>query len=192
MGHDDRELWEVGGDVVNMRDRSRVLQLHSTSTGHADAGSGEPRVEQQRYAQLSAFLIQWIEPRVSREEGLVNRMQLEAPEPEIVNGAIQFIDCPTVFPRVHCREPNELLWVRVNELSYVVVGVRAVPCRGLSVYGKHDPKDVPFFVSNRQFLGDLRWIAEPEETPETFFDYHFRQSRLPWYMYVHIDCTHIE
>ena len=64
---------------------------------------------------------------------MVNWMQLEAPESQIADCTFQFVNCPTVFPRIDRGETNELLRMRVYQLGNVIVRVRTVSGRGLGI-----------------------------------------------------------
>ena len=190
MGHDDGEVGEVGGDVVEAGDGPGVLELEPHAAGLARARSGEPRVDQQGHAQRLAFFVERVETRVVGIEGLVDRVELQPPQPQLGDRALELFDGGRAFPRVHGREPDELFRVGAHDLGHIVVGVGGLAGGGLAVDGEDDAEDVPLAVPGGHVRRVLRGRPDPEELPQAVLYAHGREARLPGHVYVHVNCAH--
>ena len=103
MGHDDREVGKIGGDVVDAGDGRSVLELQPSPAGSPAPAAPKPLWNSTGNAERAARRVQRVEARVVGEEGLVYRMQLQALQTEIADRALQLVDGP-VLPRIDGRE----------------------------------------------------------------------------------------
>src|ERR1700733_7539398 len=77
MGHDNRHVWEIDGDVVEVH-RVRIFEPHVVAGAHPRADACLPGVEQRRLAALLDRFVKRVGKAIVREEPLHRRMKLEA------------------------------------------------------------------------------------------------------------------
>jgi hypothetical protein len=141
VGHDDREVREVGGDVVEEH-RVRVLQADPAAAPHPGADAGLTGVEDGRDAGLLDGRVERVEPHVVRVERLRRGVELEPLDPVLPHQPADRPEGDLVAPRVDAAERDEDVGVRGGELGDLFAGDRRAAGRALRVDGEDDAADV--------------------------------------------------
>src|SRR5262249_52717897 len=110
MRADDRQLRELGGDVIEV-DRPSVIKFDSHPARHSCSERVCSGVKEGRDAELGDFFVQRKEARVIWIKSLDARMKLRALHPELGDCAFHFINREPSLPGVDGGEAHELVRV---------------------------------------------------------------------------------
>ena len=99
MRRDDREVREVGGELVDRR-RMRVAQLRAHAAGHSGAHPGRADVDHHRHLERVDRLEQRVERAVVDREMAHDRVEVEAQHAEISDRVLGFANCIVALERI--------------------------------------------------------------------------------------------
>ena len=134
VGHDDGEVGEVGGHVVDARDGRAVLELEASASRHSEARGCEAGVDEHGHAEVHALPVEGVETLVVGLEGLVYGVELQPPQSELGHGPLQLLDCGFHLPGVHRGKSDEPAGVVFDDASHVVVGIGWLAGGGLGIH----------------------------------------------------------
>ena len=149
--HDDREVREVGGDVVEQHRRG-VAQLDAAPAGEAGADPGLPGVEQRGHAQLLQRLVERVEAGSLGSKACRLGWNLNPRTPWSVDQPAGPGDGALARVRVDRAERDEHVRVLGGLVGDLLAGQRRVPGARGRVDGEHHGRDAPGAV----VLGDRR------------------------------------
>src|SRR5215203_90040 len=106
MGHHDRQLREVGSDVVEQH-RVGVAQLDAVPARQPGADAGLAGMEQRRHSRVGDRLVDRIETTVVRLEGLHAGVKLEALDAVVADQLVDAVHRASLMPRVDAAERDQ-------------------------------------------------------------------------------------
>ena len=159
MRHHDRQLREVGGDIVHVGNRTRVPQLDPATARPSRPDARGARVKQDNQPQLLRLLPERVEAPVVRIERLCRGVELQALEAEILH-PLGFLHGGRALPRIDVAEGREGVGPAADAVGEVLIWHRRSPGDGLVVDREEHAEDVALdVIVGHLFRGGGRRIA---------------------------------